>query len=237
MRRAWARCSRCVSIRGAACCGPRRPEPRSSTAILRRTAPGLRRWELPANTPHALGDIALGPDGDVFVTDSNEPVLYWLPPALDTLRTVRHALFRSLQGIAPTPDARTIIVADYSHGLLRVEPRTGNVVRVADPPIGTSTGCDGIAWYDGAVIAVQNGVDPPRVARFDLDRSYRRVTRVQTLDRNLALAAEPTGGVIVGDHFIYVGNSQWDEHDENGALARDARLTPARVLSLSLQKH
>jgi len=57
------------------------------TILMVRASDGeiLRRWDIPANTPHALGDIALGPEGDVFVTDSNEPVLYWLPPTLDTL--------------------------------------------------------------------------------------------------------------------------------------------------------
>jgi len=79
-------------------------------------------------------------------------------------------------------------------------------------------------------------VDPPRVARFNLDRGYRRVTSVETLDRNLALGAEPTGGVVVGDRFYYVGNSQWDEHREDGTLLPDARLTPARILVLPLRE-
>ena len=79
-----------------------------------------RRWNIPpAPEGHTLGDLAIGPNGDVFVTDSNEPVLYWLRSGADTLESIRSPLFRSLQGIAPSADGRVLYVADYSHGILR----------------------------------------------------------------------------------------------------------------------
>ena len=58
-----------------------RPGDSTIAALLRiRIADGTieRRWNIPpAPEGHTLGDLALGPQGDVFVTDSNEPVLYW----------------------------------------------------------------------------------------------------------------------------------------------------------------
>jgi hypothetical protein len=52
-----------------------------------------RRWNIPpAPEGHTLGDLAIGPNGDVFVTDSNEPVLYWLRSGADTLGRSESAL-------------------------------------------------------------------------------------------------------------------------------------------------
>jgi sugar lactone lactonase YvrE len=215
--------------------------PDSSIAALLRidvaTGAITRRWDLPPITGgHVLGDLAVGPNGDVYVTDSSDPVLYRLRPGADTLERLTHPLFRSLQGMAPTPDGLTLYVADYSHGLLRVDLASRTVTRVADAPHSSSLGCDGIAWYNGAIIAVQNGVAPARVVRFVLDPSGRRVVRYEVLDQNIPLAGEPTIGTVVGDHFVYVANSQWDEYDDDGRRLPNTTLTAPRLLGVTLGK-
>lgn len=90
-----------------------------------------KRWDLPVHTGgHVLGDLAIGPAGDVYVTDSNEPVLYRLRPGADTLEAIRNPLFHNLQGMAPTPDGKLVYLSDYSHGLLRVDLKTRAVTRL-----------------------------------------------------------------------------------------------------------
>jgi sugar lactone lactonase YvrE len=195
-----------------------------------------RRWDLPpAPGGHVLGDLAIGPRGDVFLTDSNQPVLYRLRPNADTLERVTNPLFHSLQGLAPTPDGR-LYLADYSHGLLRVDLVTNSVHRLADAPHSTSLGCDGIVWSRGSIIAVQNGVTPPRIVRFELDGAGVSIRRVTVLDRNLPVADEPTIGTIAGNRFVYVANSQWDKHGNDGAVTPGARLTAPILLAVPLPR-
>ena len=206
-------------------------------ALLRidaRTGAIERRWDLPAiDGGHVLGDVAVGRLGDVYFTDSNEPVLYRLRPNAETFDRITHPLFRSLQGVAPTPDGRFVYVADYSHGLLRVRLRDWDVVRVRDAPGSTSLGCDGIVLHGGAIIAVQNGVAPARIVRFALNAEGDSIVSVRVLDQNPALAPEPTIGTMVGERFVYVANSQWDEYDGSGRLLPAVRLTPPRLVSVS----
>lgn len=195
------------------------------------------RWDLP--TPagsHTLGDVAIGPLGDVFMSDSQDPVLYRLPADGGGLQPIRHPLFRSLQGIAPAPGARAVFVADYSHGLLKIDVISGEVTRLADARGSTSLGCDGIVWHDGAIIAVQNGVVPPRVMRFELDSAWTRIVRADVLDRNLPIADEPTIGTMVGNDFVYVANSQWEKYSETGELLKGAVLRKPVLLSVSTKR-
>lgn len=195
-----------------------------------------RRWELPpASRGHVLGDLAIGPLGDVFVTDSNDPVLYRLRPGADTLERLTSPLFHSLQGLAPTPDGERLYLADYSHGLLSIDLATGRVVRLADAPRSTSLGCDGIAWDRGAIVAVQNGVAPARVLRFRLDASGERIVGAEVLDRNSAIADEPTIGAIVGHEFVYVANSQWEKYEEDGRRRAGTTLTRPVLLAVPLR--
>jgi len=194
-----------------------------------------RRWRLaPATLGHTLGDLAVGENGDVFVTDSNEPVLYRLRAGGDSLESIRNPLFRSLQGIAPVPGGKVAYVADYSHGLLRVDLETNRVTRLDDAPHSTSLGCDGIAWDRGAIVAVQNGVTPARITRFVLDASGMRIVRADVLDRNSTVADEPTIGTIAGGEFVYVANSQWEKHDDVGRRVLARALTRPVLLAVPL---
>ncbi len=193
-----------------------------------------RRWDFPANKHHVLGDLAIGPNGDVFVTDSDEPVLYRLRPGADTLEAIRNPLFRSLQGPAPTPDGRFLYLSDYSHGLLRVDLGKGAVIRLSEPAHVTTLGCDGIALYRNSIIAIQNGVSPARVMRFTLDKSGERIIRADILDRNWKIADEPTIGTIIGNDFVYVANSQWEKYTYSGARNVRVPLTPPVLLTLPL---
>jgi sugar lactone lactonase YvrE len=216
------------------------PADSSIAALLRvRISDGSieRRWNIPpAPEGHTLGDLAIGPKGDVFVTDSNEPVLYWLRAGVDTLEAIRSPLFRSLQGIAPSPDGRLLYVADYSHGILRVNLATKSVMRVADAPGSTSLGCDGLAWDRGAIVAVQNGIAPPRIVRFTLSASGDRITEAKVLDRNWEVADEPTIGTIVGNTFVYVANSQWEKYDPNMRRVQTKPLSRPRLLAVPLPR-
>jgi DNA-binding beta-propeller fold protein YncE len=196
----------------------------------------VKRWRVPSTSgAHTLGDLAIGPRGDVFLTDSGDPVLYRLRPGADTLEAIRNPLFRSLQGIAPLPIGDVLFVADYSHGLLRVDVETRVVERLIDAPKSTSVGCDGIAWdpRSNAIIAVQNGVSPARVMRFVVDPAGQRITQAQVIDRSEA-ADEPTIGAIVGREFVYVANSQWEKHDGRGRRLTARPLTAPVLLAVPL---
>jgi streptogramin lyase len=197
----------------------------------------VHRWNLPAvRGGHVLGDVAIGPVGDVWFSDSNQPVLYRLRSNADTLQRITSPLFRSLQGIAPAPDGRIVYVADYSHGIMRVDSQTGHVSRVADAPRSTSLGCDGIVWYRGGIIAIQNGISPARVVRFALDASGMRFTHAGVIDRNSLVADEPTIGTVVDGEFVYVANSQWEKYGDDGVHKLGVRLTPPVLLGVPLPK-
>ncbi len=215
------------------------PADSAIAALLRvRMTDGVieRRWNLsPSQRGHVLGDLAIGANGDVFISDSGEPVLYRLRSTGDRLEPITSPLFRSLQGVAPTPDGRAVYIADYSHGLLRLDIASGGVTRVDDAAGSTTLGCDGIVWHDGAIIAVQNGVSPARIMRFVLDSDGTRISRADLLDRNSTVADEPTIGTMAGGRFVYVATSQWEKHDDRGVHRDGARLGPVVLLAVPVR--
>jgi sugar lactone lactonase YvrE len=211
----------------------------SSIAALLRVRPSdgtvERRWDLPVVPGgHVLGDVALGSNGDVYFTDSKAAALYVLRAGSTTLDRITDPLLRSPQGIAVVPGGRFVYVADYSHGLIRVDLATRTALRVADPPNVTALGCDGIVWDRGAIVAIQNGVDPARVVRFTLDAAGLRIVRAEVLDRHSDIADEPTVGTLVGHDFVYIANSQWNRYTDDGVRKAGGVLTAPILLRLRL---
>jgi sugar lactone lactonase YvrE len=188
----------------------------------------------PVSGGHVLGDLAIGPDGSVWVTDSQQPVMYRLRPNAAALEEIHSPLFHSLQGVAPAPDGKVLYIADYSLGILRMDLKTGVVTALRNPPGMTTIGCDGILWHRGALVAVQNGVVPARVIRIVPDVKRDRVLRIDVLDRNVAVADEPTIGTMLGDDYIYVANSQWGKFSDAGARDPARPLTPPKALLVRL---
>jgi sugar lactone lactonase YvrE len=140
----------------------------------------------------------------------------------------------SAQGLALTPDERTLYVADYARGILRVDParRTVSLLETADSV--SALGVDGLYFHEGGLVGIQNGVAPHRVVRFTLGPGGDRVSRTQVLERAHPRHHEPTLGVLVDDRLYYIANSQWDRFGEDGGVADPESLEPTVVLRLPL---
>lgn len=193
----------------------------------------LQRFDLNDGRSHVLGDVAVVPDGTVLFSDSVDPALYLLRRGASALETIRSPLFRSLQGVAITDDPASVYIADYSHGILRLNLATRSVTRVWEAPGIATLGVDGLQWNDGALIAIQNGVAPARVMRFELSRDGARIDHATLLDRNPE-ADEPTSGTIVGSEFVYVANSLWEKHDHKGQPRPGAVIRQPTLLAVPL---
>jgi sugar lactone lactonase YvrE len=215
------------------------PSDSGRSAILRYDLESGRqtgRYTVPADgPPHAIGDLIVGGKGEVYATDSRAPVLYRVPSRGDTLeRLVESPLFLSAQGLALAPDGRSLYVADYARGILRVDLRARSVSPVEAAEGVLALGIDGLYFHGGSLIGIQNGVAPHRVARFTLSPAGDRLVRATVLERAHPRYDEPTLGVLVGGDVYYIANAQWERFGEDGRIANPDSLRRPVVLRLPL---
>jgi hypothetical protein len=184
---------------------------------------------------HLLGDLAVDAAGAVMATDSHMPVVYTPSATGDSLDVfLEYDQFQSLQGIDFSPDGRVIFVADYSVGLYVIDRQT-KAVRLLEPPKAAALiGIDGLYFYQGSLLAVQNGLKPNRVLRVFLNKDYSRIERVSVLEANQPAMPEPTLGVIVGGVFFFIANSQWALVDDKGQAAPNEKWKDPVILQVSL---
>jgi sugar lactone lactonase YvrE len=181
---------------------------------------------------HVPGDLSVAPDGTVFAADGAAGLLWVLRPGAESLvpLTDDTALI-SPQGSALSADGRVLWLADYSLGILAVDPVTGSARRVDAPPDATLLGIDALLRDGDDLIAVQNGVRPARVLRLSLDAAAGAVRRWTVIAAALPEFEEPTGATLAEGRIWLIANSHWDRF-EAGKLRDPASLSPPLVISI-----
>ncbi|MEZ5344755.1 MAG: hypothetical protein R2681_04275 [Pyrinomonadaceae bacterium] len=185
---------------------------------------------------HALGDLVIDGSGNVYASDSISPKIYRIGTEKDEIEVfIESEMFASLQGLALSPDGKWMFAADYSKGIFRIDMDSKDIVQLIPAPNITVLGIDGLYYYSGDLIGIQNGVTPQRVFRLHLDDAKSKIDRFQTLEANHENFNEPTLGVVVGDNFHFVANSQWSLVNNKGELAEEKLQEPV-ILNLKLSR-
>ncbi len=170
----------------------------------------------------------------MYATDSISPVIYKIDAKGDEIEEfVRSDNFASLQGLTFASGGKELYVADYSKGIFRVNTENKLIVQLKPADNITLLGIDGLYFYHGRLIAIQNGVTPNRVISLTVNGD--RVDSFKVLEANHPDFMEPTLGALIGDEFYYIANSQWPLVNEKAELNTERLRSPV-VLKLDARK-
>jgi sugar lactone lactonase YvrE len=191
----------------------------------------LDRVEGPAHA--ALGDMVLESNGDPIVSDGDGGGVYRLRGG--RLEKINGSDFISPQTPAMLLDGRHVFVPDYVRGIGVEDLESGRVVWLGKDHPGTYalSGVDGLYFDRGALFVTQNGTSPERVVRLQLNRELTEIMSEEIIERATPTLGDPTHGVMVGDSFLYIANSGWNNLDEHGEVKPGSKLTPARVMKFA----
>jgi hypothetical protein len=110
-----------------------------------------------------------------------------------------------------------------------VDATTGTRRPIARGPALSIGAIDGLTVRGHTLVAVQNGYGIPRVVRFGVDADFTRIERAQILEAGHPLFDIPTTGVLVGDGFAYIANSQL-RHCRGGQLVDSSTMRETVIL-------
>ena len=182
----------------------------------------------------ALNDVALLPDGTACATGTSDGSVWCLAPGRAALAPLVPAgSIPEANGIAAAPDGRAFYVAGW-HDIHRVEYPSGRV-HILPAPAGVPTGSlDGLYWYRGGLVGIQNGIHPGRVLWLPLDPAGERIVGAEVLERYHPGFNGMTTGAIDGDTFLYFANTQSRAFRPDGTPIDPAALADIVILRLPL---
>ena len=212
-------------------------EPRQSAVFEFDADTGKFRKEVKAPAlENAAGfdDLAVAADGRLYINDGFNGRVWTLAPGGSQLEVFLESdVFRGTQGLAPTPDGKTLYVSDYA-GLYRVDVASKKITRLAGPPDVALNGIDGLVWSEGSLYGVQNGVEPNRVIRVELSADGTTITGAKILEMNNPSFDEPTLAVVANGALYVTANSQGGKFQNQKKPITPEEMQDAVILKIPL---
>lgn len=175
-----------------------------------------QRFELNGN--HALGDLVIDKNGNVFVSDSGEATIFKISnDKLEVWLDLKKEAF-NLQGLTFNDKQSELFIADYLKGILRINvnnPSDRNWLKL--PNSATSKGIDGLLWHKKSLLAIHNGVKPIRVIQYALN-DKNEISGFRILDNNRPEFDEPALATITDNKLYFFSNAPWKAYDKDGVF-------------------
>jgi len=195
----------------------------------------IRKYELSrAAEGHLFNDLAISSKGDVFITDTRAGTVYWVSATSGRLEAFDPKLkVESANGIALSSDDKTLYVAGFPDGITVVDIAAKSSHAIAHPPdlcLGT---IDGLVYFNGSLIAIQNGVMTHRVVRYRLTKDLNNIESFEVLERRNPLFEGITTGVMADGAFYFMANTQLDKA-AGGRIKPGAQLNPLKILRIDI---
>jgi len=178
----------------------------------------LGRYAPKDKARHGFNDLVVRKGGGVILTDSLQNQVYRFDrtsQAFIPLPVNRQMFYPN--GIALADDDRQLFIADYL-GVIRVDLLAKTAADVIPGSRSTLAGIDGLYWYKGALVAVQNGIVSDRIVSFRLSKDGLHVTQTTVLETRSPLTTSLTTGAIRGSDFYFIANSQIDNMNDDKVL-------------------
>lgn len=172
-----------------------------------------------SGSAQVLGDFVVADSDSFFTTDQSDGMLYRYSISQGEFTpVVDRGIFASPQGLVLDASGSHLYVADYLRGVFRVNVADGSAARVATPDSLSPHGIDGLYRHGNSLIAIQNGIQPNRVSRFQLSDDGASIVSGDILAMNLPWFDDPNLGQVVGDRLLFIANSHWPRFDRQGNL-------------------
>lgn len=216
------------------------PDSTSNQVVTYDLATGTRVRTIAVPAAAQLNDVAVGPGGDLYVTDTRAGGVFRIGAQGGPVDTVvAPPSIPGVNGIALAADGKAFYLA-HSTGIARLELASGELLPRIEIPAGETVGAiDGLYVDGNALIGIQNVTNPGRVIRLPLRADGKGAVRVETLlSHHHPAIDEPTTGAIVGRSFALLATTQVARFTPEGTITSPETLKRPVVLLVPLDtKH
>lgn len=196
-----------------------------------------KKYILNDGKKHLFNDVVVTNAGVGFVTDSDGGAVYRISPGSDTVETfLPPGSLRYPNGIALSSDEKKLFVSTGSGlGIVSVDLQSKVVTPLQNERF-LLIGNDGLYRYKNSLIGVQNVTFPEAILQYRCNEDFTAIHEIIPRAVNLPEFDSPTTGVVVGDYFYFIANSQLLQLiGQKGQLKKPGELKETLIMRVSLE--
>jgi streptogramin lyase len=210
-------------------------DPLVSRVVAYDLEKGAKAGEWTVPEAKSLNDVAIAPEGMLYASDSEQGMVWRIDTRNGDVRafTPPHSIY-GVNGLALSGDAAHLYVA-HTLGVTRLTLADGERALLKLPARQTIAAMDGMYWWRGWILGVQNVTSPGRVIAAKLADDGVTVTEVRTLQsHHHPLFETPTTGAIAADGFHVLARTQLFLYDSVKGHAEVSKRKPPAVIRVPL---
>lgn len=169
----------------------------------------VKRITISDGGKHLFNDLYILRNGDAYVSDSDGAGIYLIKNGSDKAEPfIKGGTVPYPNGITATADEKKIIVSTGGgQGIVSIDLITKEIKSIGHPKY-LLIGADGLYRYNNKLIAVQNVTFPEGIIEMELSSDNTSITEIKHLLVGAPEFDTPTTGVVAGDDFYFIANSQ-----------------------------
>ena len=164
-----------------------------------------QRYDLPEDgLPHMPGSVAVTPAGDVYLIDQAEPLVFRKPAGdvkLEAYPTGKE--LAGLKDLALSAAGDKLYLANTDLGIVVLDLANQTSSILSGPDTMNLGGISGLMFSEGNLFMLQNGIQPQRLMRLELDTSGLNVLKIVPLAVAMKEFEAPAFGTIQGGTVYY----------------------------------
>lgn len=168
----------------------------------------LKRYTLSDGKKHLFNDLHITGNGDAYITDSESGGVYVIREGSKVPEEfVKPGTCIYPNGITATNDDKQLILST-ARGIMTLDLQTKQLQPLPNEKF-LIIGMDGLYRYKNYLIGIQNVFYPEAVVEMSLSGDeVSSIADIKSLVSDHDLFNKPTTGVIVGEEFYFIANSQ-----------------------------
>ena len=183
-----------------------------------------------------LNDVAIEANETIYATDSASSTLFRKKPNEKMLTPFgSKGAVAGANGITVGTNGNLYVA--ISTGIAKIDTLTGAPTRLPQPDTVATGGCDGLYWYEGDLIGIQNVTNPGRVVRIKLaDKGTRVAGLIVLQSHHHPDFAEPTTGTIAHGALQVIANSYVGHFQPDGTIKDQGQLKGTAIVGVPLMQ-
>jgi hypothetical protein len=218
-------------------CGSTSRDEKKMMCLFQFELPSGKLVDVFPDTAAAAGmfnDVAVAAGGNVFATDPATRSLYKADRQNKiAVLFMRSDSLKNANGIAADGNA---LFVSTSNGFAKAgaDNKSISLVSLANYQV---AGNDGLYYYKGSLVGIQNVAFPVTIGRYFLNSSKTAVEKATILSSEHKSFDVPTTGALAKDEFYFMANTNLLYYDfENGKTMDAGKMKKIKIMKLPLSR-